>query len=176
MGACDAVSFAVLDELLGDEGACGVEQAIAQPPLRRRGRDQRFGEQIGDHFDRCGLAEALLEATASAASSVNGPTNTDNLRKIALSVGRQQVVAPAQRRAEGLMPRNGRPPPAPQQREAGVEQGGGAGNAIGVDTTGREFDRQRDAVQSPANFGNKGASSSLSWNSLRLSAMRSMKS
>ena len=70
---------------------------------------------------------------------------------------RQQVVAPAQRRAERLMPRNGRPPPAPQQREAGVEKGSGAGDAIGVDTTGGEFDRQRDAVQPPANFGNQGS-------------------
>ena len=69
---------------------------------------------------------------------------------------RQQVVAPAERRAQRLMPRNGRPTPAPQQREAGVEKGSGAGDAIGVDTTGGEFDRQRDAVQTPANFGNQG--------------------
>ena len=54
------------------------------------------------------------------------------------------------------MPGNSRTTPAPQQGEAGVEKGSGAGDAIGIDTTGRQFNRQRDAVQTPANFGDQG--------------------
>ena len=59
VSARDAGRFAVLDELVADEGAGGVEQTISQPPLCRRGCDQRFGEQVRDRLDRLGLADAL---------------------------------------------------------------------------------------------------------------------
>src|SRR5437899_2094952 len=46
-------------------------------------------------------------------------------------------------------------PAPPQQRKAAVEQRGGPGNAVSIDPTGGELDRQRDAIELRADFGNQ---------------------
>ena len=141
--------------LSADEGAGGVEQAIAQPPLRGRGRDQRFRQQVRDRLDRFGLADALAGCDGKRGlQRERADEHRQSAQRRAFG-GRQQVVAPGERGTQRLVPRDRGAPPPPQQREAAVEQRGGAGNAIGIDAPGGELDRERDAVQPPADLGDE---------------------
>ena len=67
----------------------------------------------------------------------------------------QQLVAPVERRAQGLVARQRRAPAARQQPEAIVQERRQPAHAEGVDAGSRELDRERDAVQPAADLGDE---------------------
>ena len=59
----------------------------------------------------------------------------------------EQPVAPVERGLQGLLARRRRARARPQQRQALVEKRGGLLQAVGLDASGRQLDRERHAVE-----------------------------
>ena len=93
--------------------------------------------------------------TASAAASVQPPAKTASRRsERPLRLG-QQVVAPVERRPQRLLARQRRPAAAGQQPEAVVQPRGDLLDRQRPHPRRRQLERQRDAVQPPADRGHR---------------------
>src|SRR5262249_53075350 len=106
-------------------------------------------------LDRLGLADALAGRHRKGRLQREWPDEHRQSTQRRAFAGRQQVIAPAERRTQRLVPRDGGTPPAPQQRETTVEQRGRAGYSVGIDPSGGKLDRKCDAVEPPAYLGNE---------------------
>ena len=85
--------------------------------------------------------------TASAASRVKPPANTEKPPQHRPLVLVEEVVTPRDRRFEGLLARHHRAASAGQEPEPVVERGGDARRVHHPDTRGSELDREREAVE-----------------------------
>ena len=86
-------------------------------------------------------------ATASAASSVNGPGNTDTARNTRRSLLIEQLVAPLHGGRQRPLPRRRQPVPAGQQREPVIEAVQQLPHPQRLHPRRRQLDRQRHPVQ-----------------------------
>src|SRR3954453_4696458 len=64
----------------------------------------------------------------------------------------KQAIAPFQRGIQSLMPCRGGPTPCPRQIQVVVKQACSLAKTVNIDPAGREFDRERDTIQAPADF------------------------
>ena len=138
----DLAAFGELIERVGP-------RRLEQPPAIARGvgRHQRFGHQIGDPFRHAGPGGA--EIAHHGGRGLDGEAageDAQGAEQAPLGLG-QEVVAPAERRGERPVSRQGRPAALGQQQQAAVEERAQLAHAEGVDPGGRQLDGQRQPVQ-----------------------------
>ena len=124
-----------------------VQQPVAHHRPDGTGRDHRFGDEAVD-----GAKNERL---------IDGRAGHDRQRRIerkmsdeyrepakhhAFQFG-QEPVTPIQRRVQGLLTRRRGARSQPQQRQALVEKRGGLLQAVGLDASGGQLDRERHAVK-----------------------------
>ena len=90
-------------------------------------------------------------ATSAAACSVQPPANTDTWRSMRCSRRRQLLVAPLHRRVQRLVARQ-RAAAAGEQAKAIIQPRGNLGHRQHRHARRRQLDRQRDAVEAPADL------------------------
>ena len=98
------------------------------------------------------IASTSAPQISSAASSVQPPAKTASRAKRSCS-RRQQVVAPGDRRAQRPLPLRRRPRSAGEQGQPLLEPFEQDRRRERLDAGGRELDRERQAVEAPADLG-----------------------
>ncbi len=158
MPRADFIAFGRFVQALPRILTHGFQQAVA-PSFRVR-LDQRFLHQVAKHVERVGrFVIAPLGADASAASSVKPPGEDREARNSARSGSVEQVVAPVDQRAQRLLARQRGAVAAGQQAEAIVQARRDALDRQRAHARGGELERERNAVQPPADVGDRGARS-----------------
>jgi hypothetical protein len=150
MTACGLPILAAAAQLLQGIDAGGVQQTIMRGLATDIGDDQRLRHQIGEVIRdrRRGSCHGNRRVEQEISGKHGKVAQHPRLRL------RQQVIAPIERRAQRLVPRQRRPPAGGQKFEPVIQQRGDLRRPH-HDGVGRgEFDRERDAVQSPADRGN----------------------
>ena len=136
---------------LQGKSACGVEQP--QPRFLSIGCNQGFRPKLPNTIrypcfinlvirDNC---DRRLERKSARENAK--PAQYEPLPLI------EQAIAPFKRGIQGLMPCRRGPTPCPCQIQVVVKQACSLAKTINVDPAGREFDRQGDTVQAPADSG-----------------------
>ena len=151
LAARDVRKFAAGVELLQRIDARGIEQAIVRPVAANIGNDERFCHQVGEMVGD--IAYRASPATAIAASSRKSPAKMPSCRSNPRLLFRKQIVAPVERRAQRLLPGQRRAPAGRQKFEPVVEKDGDLRRAEHDRARRRKLDRERDAVQPPADGG-----------------------
>ena len=147
--ASGRASPAVQELLLGIEPH-GLEQPVAALGAALLCTDERLLDQAAEDVGDLGQAELVAGAHGlggpelEAAREHGEPAEEDAL------VGLEQIVAPAQRRREGLLPGRRRTGARAQEAEAVVEPLGDRRRPEAPDAPGRQLDRERQPVEAEA--------------------------
>jgi hypothetical protein len=142
--------FAAFGELLQSVSAGCVQQTIARTGVIDVRHDERLRDQAGNsvnHVRRGGLGARHDRADRLQVEGAGEDRQAAEQHPLGL---RQQLVAPIERRPQGLVPRQSRPPSSGQQPKAIIEAGGEPLDAERGDACRRHFNRQRNAIEAPA--------------------------
>ena len=130
--------------------ACGVEEAILRDVAAKIGDDQRFADEVRDVVDNLGRTRIAGNGDGSLqreiADEYAEPTQDRSL------FFREQLIAPVERSAEGLVSGQSGSPAGRQKPEAIVEMRRQVPHTKDADTRRCQFERQRDAVEPATNF------------------------
>ncbi len=130
--------------------ARGVEEPVAHHGAEWTGRDHRLGDEAVDGAEDPGAIDAhACHDRHRRIDREMADEHGEPSQHRALEV-RQQLVAPIQRRLQGLLARRRGARPLPEQSEPLIEQSGSLREAISLDASCRQLDRQRHPVELPA--------------------------
>ncbi|HWN77848.1 MAG TPA: hypothetical protein VNN81_08205, partial [Bradyrhizobium sp.] len=125
----------------------GVEQPIASSGTRRIRRRQRFHQQTCNSVEDFLLPDVRIPGNSLRAFEREaGRKYGQSPQHRPLDV-RQQIVAPLERRAQGLVARGRGPAARPAQGKLAVEKFCDLPKAIGADAPRGQFDRKRNAAE-----------------------------
>ena len=150
MSAREPFALAAFGEFFEPIGPHRVEQPIARDGAARHPSDERLRDQIGDavhDFRRRDLGARNNRACRFQAEDAGEYRQAPQDHPLGLA---QQLVAPVERRPQRLVARQGGAPAAGQDPEAIVEVCGDLLNSEHGGARRRQLDRQRDAVEPPA--------------------------
>ena len=146
--------FTTLGQLVERIGPNRLEQS---PAARRRRcpANERLGHQACDAFGnhggrRTGIAHHRRRRLERETTRENGQATQQGPLRL-----RQQLVAPVQRRTQGLVPRQRHAAAGRQQAEAIIQEVGRLRKSQRRGARRREFDGKRDAVELPADRGDQ---------------------
>ena len=143
-------------ELLGGVVADGLQQAIAGAPGRLVALHEALGGQRGDVVDHVRDADRLAAAHCLGGIHVEAPGEHGAPSQRALLGRREEVVRPVDQRPERPLARQRGASAASEQPEALVESVSQLVERQRARPRRDELERQRDAVEPPADVGDRG--------------------
>ena len=152
VAARDPFALAALVELLDRVGAGRVEQPEPRFGAADIRDDQRFRHQIGQAVYRIDARLCCIHRHGSGSLDRKAAGKDAESPEEPLLVLAQQTVAPIEDGPHRPVPRHCRAAPRLQQRQAVVQAGGKAFDPKHLDARRGELDRQRQAVEPPANL------------------------
>lgn len=131
-------------------GACRLEQPIADLAVAGVGGDERLVAQAGQALDDRELVVVIVGGHRRRGAELERRGEDAEPPQHALLGRRQQAMAPVQRRLQRALPRQRGTPSGGEQPEALVQPRGQRVDAEQRHARGGHLQRQRDAVQAPA--------------------------
>src|SRR5262249_20955988 len=152
MSSQQSRNLATLLKLLSGVSAHGVEQTILYRLAGRFDRDERLGHEITDVRGDIGLRSLIITHHSDRGFENKGAHEYRQATQDHALILRQQLIAPIDRGGQSLMSRQIRPSSLGQQLETIIEKREQFRSRECIGTSGRQFDRQRDTVQAPADL------------------------
>ncbi|MNR24276.1 hypothetical protein D3C85_1413460 [compost metagenome] len=115
--------------------------------------DQPFADQLIENRRRIGSVDLYIGDDVGRRFLRKRPNENRKTFQRQTLQRRQQVVAPIEHRAQGLMPWQGRPAPRPAEGKTLAQQGVRGFQAMAGNAHCRQFDRQCHAFQTLAHVG-----------------------
>ena len=153
MPARDPGRFTAVGELLRRISPGGVKKPITRHGAVWPYRDQRLGNELLQRIHNALSRIVLLACDHGRALQREGSGEDGKATESDPLALADQTIAPVQRCTEGLLARRRRPPSAPLQLQPAIEQRHHLAQSMRADPHGGEFDRQRNAVELAAYFG-----------------------
>jgi hypothetical protein len=143
------VELAALGELLERVGPHRLEQPVARGRAGGLHDDERFCGQVRDAVLDRGRAEARGGRDRARRLQREAAREDGEAMQDGPLDGGEQLVAPVERRPQGLVPRQRGPVAAGEQPESIVQTGGELVHPERGGAGRRQLDRERDAVEAP---------------------------